>query len=141
MRMLTLKVWLRVMCDRCAELERENQELRRALDGAIYLDANAALKLHRKLDVTRQGAEILWALYQSKDGLQTRELDAVIPISARYNVSRRADPEYCCVNAIRVCIMWMRRRLPPGIILSKQGVGYWLSDKGRDLVQAVLDAT
>lgn len=114
-------------------------ELERALAGSIYVLDSEARKLEVAYGVGPVSARLLVALYRAHGVLRACEIDRLT--ESERPVANRIDPEFRQVRTIHQTIWQIRKKVGPGFILARNGVGYWLSDEGRAAVKKALDAS
>lgn len=120
--------------DRFEEIEARLAELEKVLLRAVFIDNLTARRLEVLHGLAASEAKMLMALYAAGGGtLRACEIDQMV-VSDRTPVNR-ADPEYRSLITLRQWAQSLRKKLGPGIIGSRSGVGYWITDMGKMLVE------
>lgn len=117
------------MCERCAELEAENADLRRELAYELSLEASHVAA--ESLGLTPTEGRLVFALYQAAGRtLSKAALDSCIPATLR---EERQDLKFVDVMVCRI-----RKKLGMGFIETVWGRGHRLSDAGNEVCAKAL---
>lgn len=117
--------------DRITEQQAYIEELEQALEGAIWVEDWEARNIVRALGVTPHCARILLVLYKAKGPLYGKDIDQALP--EKHGHERIGNK-----SISEVLISRMRKVIGYDAIGSKIWSGYWLTERGRLMVQGAL---